>query len=136
MPHSLSPSLPPSHLYIIFRPQESCRIKYIGRNCRVVLVGGILLKAEQEVAAGPGTKVILNFNNKVCRGENSVMCCVHVQRIMIALSSRLMLYTVVNTYTSGYLTPPSPVFCPSSVTYRCSLLFENIRGGEGGKRIP
>ena len=42
-----------------------CRIKYIGRNCRVVLVGGILLKAEQEVAAGPGTKVILNFNNKV-----------------------------------------------------------------------
>lgn len=41
-----------------------CRIKYIGRNCRVVLVGGILLKAEQEVAAGPGTKVILNFNNK------------------------------------------------------------------------
>eukprot|EP00904_Undaria_pinnatifida_P010286 jgi/Undpi1/6388/HiC_scaffold_20.g08869.m1 len=41
-----------------------CRIKYIGRNCRVVLVGDILLKAEQEVAAGPGTKVILNFNNK------------------------------------------------------------------------
>lgn len=42
-----------------------CRIKYIGRNCRVVLVGGVLLKAEQEVTALPGTKVILNFNNKV-----------------------------------------------------------------------
>ncbi|CAM9119807.1 unnamed protein product [Sphacelaria rigidula] len=41
-----------------------CRIKYIGRNCRVVLVGGVLLKAEQEVTALPGTKVILNFNNK------------------------------------------------------------------------
>ena len=46
-------------------PEGCCRIKYIGRNCRVVLVGDILLKAEQEVAAGPGTKVILNFNNKV-----------------------------------------------------------------------
>ncbi|CAM9557302.1 unnamed protein product [Pylaiella littoralis] len=44
--------------------EECCRIKYIGRNCRVVLVGGILLKAEQEVPAVPGTRVILNFNNK------------------------------------------------------------------------
>eukprot|EP00903_Cladosiphon_okamuranus_P008412 g8088.t1 len=41
-----------------------CRIKYIGRNCRVVLVGGTLLKAEQEVPAAAGTRVVLNYNNK------------------------------------------------------------------------
>ncbi|CAM9414441.1 unnamed protein product, partial [Ectocarpus sp. 13 AM-2016] len=44
--------------------QGHCRIKYIGRNCRVVLVGGILLKAGQEVPAAPGTRVVLNYNNK------------------------------------------------------------------------
>lgn len=42
-----------------------CRIKYIGRNCRVVLVGGTLLKAEQEVPAAAGARVVLNYNNKV-----------------------------------------------------------------------
>ncbi|CAM9925710.1 unnamed protein product [Scytosiphon promiscuus] len=41
-----------------------CLIKYIGRNCRVVLVGGLLLKAEQEVPACPGTRIVLNYNNK------------------------------------------------------------------------
>lgn len=51
-----------------------CRIKYIGRNCRVVLVGGMLLKAEQEVPAAPGTRVVLNYNNKVTSGSfNSPM---------------------------------------------------------------
>lgn len=53
---------------------ECCRIKYIGRNCRVVLVGGILLKAEQEVPAVPGTRVILNFNNKVTCHGTAVVC--------------------------------------------------------------
>lgn len=60
---------PMSHAYVVMVVSQHlkgcCRIKYIGRNCRVVLVGGILLKADQEVPAGPGTKVILNFNNKV-----------------------------------------------------------------------
>lgn len=31
----------------------------------MVVVGGVLLKFEQEVVAPPGTHVILNFNNKV-----------------------------------------------------------------------
>eukprot|EP00752_Nemacystus_decipiens_P010356 g9226.t1 len=44
--------------------EECCRIKYIGRNCRVVLVGGTLLKAEQEVPAAAGARVVLNYNNK------------------------------------------------------------------------
>ncbi|CAB1113939.1 unnamed protein product [Ectocarpus sp. CCAP 1310/34] len=44
--------------------QGHCRIKYIGRNCRVVLIGGILLKSGQEVPAAPGTRVVLNYNNK------------------------------------------------------------------------
>lgn len=55
-----------------------CRIKYIGRNCRVVLVGGVLLKAEQEVMAPPGTQVILNFNNKVC-------CCLWLLPLFLLL---------------------------------------------------
>ena len=55
---------PPNSLIVLYM-SGCCLIKFIGRNCRIVVVDGVFLKAEQEVMAGPGTKIILNLNNKV-----------------------------------------------------------------------
>lgn len=65
------------------RPAGCCRIKYIGRNCRVVLVGGVLLKSEQEVDVPPGTNVTLNFNNKVCAVVGWCVCACVARRSVV-----------------------------------------------------
>ncbi|CAM9379840.1 unnamed protein product [Choristocarpus tenellus] len=61
------------HVQVVVPPREdgqepeetgSCRIRYVGRNCRLVTVGGELLHYQQEVEACAGTSVILNFNAK------------------------------------------------------------------------